>query len=147
MGQLTLTMQQHNSIACITHIDFEEADAIKRLQSWIDSKFTSLTIEDSFKNGQCINIHVDDKNFKKIIKQGYLYAAFDYSLNNDGFGIPLVIKASKSGLVKSFRANHDPEATEFKMFMDCFNAAAFTLDKDNIPAGFSGYRFQGLKIS
>lgn len=112
---------QHNSIACITHIDVEEVDTIKRLQSWIDSRFTSLTIEDAFKHRQCINIHVDDKSFKKIIKQGYLYAAFDYHLNNNGYGIPLVIKASKSGLVKEFRSSHDPEATEFKLFRDCFN--------------------------
>lgn len=29
----------------------------------------------------------------------------------------------------------------------CINEIAFTLDANNSPAGFSGYSFQGLKIS
>lgn len=147
MGQLTLIMQQHHGITCIADIDFTEADCIKKLEDLISKRMTSLSVEASFKDGQCVNIHVDDKDLKKIIKQGYLYAAFDYQPNNSGYGIPRVIKASKSGLVKAFKANHDPEATEFKMFRDCFNAAAFTLEKNKIPAGFTGYKFYGLKIS
>jgi hypothetical protein len=147
MGQLTLMMQQHNGLPSITNIYFNEIDAITELEDHVAKRMTNLSVEASFKEGQCINIHVDDKDLKKIIKQGYLYAAFDYHPNNNGYGIPLVIKSSKSGLVKAFKANHDPEATEFTMFRDCFNAAAFTLDKNNIPVGFTGYRFYGLKIS
>lgn len=147
MGQLTFRMQQHNGITCLVDIDLTEAEAIRKLEDLIAKEWTSLTIEESFQQGQCVNIHVDDKDLKKIIKQGYLYAAFDYHPNSNGYGVPLVVKASKSGLVKAFKANHDPEATEFTLFRDCFNAAAFTIDKNNIPVGFTGYKFYGLKIS
>lgn len=70
--------------------------------------------------------------------------AFDYP-NNSGYGIPLVIKASKSGLVKAFKANHDPEATEFKMFRDSFNAVAFYTDKITFLGFTCIVNFKGLK--
>lgn len=146
MGQLTVQTQQHNGLACITNIHFTEEDAIKELQYWIDRRLCGMTIEESFRDGHCVNIHVDDKDLKKIIKQGYLYAAFDYAYNARGFCVPLLIKASKTGLVKAFRAKYDPHATVHSMFHDCFNGAAFTLDKNNIPAGFSHMNFCGLKI-
>lgn len=146
MGKLTLIMQQHNE-TCITHIDLTEAAAIRRLEDMIERRITFRPVQTSLKEGECITVNVDDKDLKKIIKQGYLYVAFDYHINHSGYGVPLVIKASKSGLVKAFRAMRDPEATEYKIFRDCSNASAYTLDRNNIPAGFSAFhRFNPLKI-
>lgn len=147
MGQLTLTMQQHNGIACINEITLTPEGAIKKLEDFLGRQLTQLRIKELFEIGQFVTINVDDKDLKKILNQGYLYAAFEYHANNNGYGIPLVVKSSKSGLIKAVRANHYPEATEYSLFRDCFNGSAFTLDANNIPAGFSGYSFQGLKIS
>lgn len=147
MGKLTLIMQHYNEITCVADIYLTEAAAIKKLEDLIEKRVTVRSVQTSLKEGECITVNVDDRDLKKIIKQGYLYIAFDYHLNQSGYGVPLAIKASKSGLVKAFRAMRDPEATEHKIFRDCFNAAAYTLDKNNIPVGFSAFhRFNPLKI-
>lgn len=146
MGQLTVLMQQHNGITCIETICLTEQAAFDVIEDRIQKRITGLSVKDSIQQGQCVTVFVDDKDLKKILKQGYLYAAFDYHPNNNGYGIPLVIKATKTGLVKAYRLAHDPKATEHTLFNDCFNGAAFTLDKNNIPAGFSGYQYSGLKI-
>ena len=145
MSEITFFIEQDNGTAFSVHsVFFRKELAIECLKRWYDTGFCSLTVDEAVKTGYFCTLKVAEKDFQKIIKQGYFCLAFEYHLNDYKRAIPIIIKSSKSALVKEYRNTKDPSATLHSLFAETKVASIFAVDEENIPNGF--IKVNGLRL-
>lgn len=103
--------------------------------------------EEYIEEGFCVFLDVEEKDYNKIVKQGFMFVSFEFLDYKKLYCVPILIKSSKSGLVKEHRKRFDPEATEYQLFQNWANAKIIALDKDNVPNGYSLSPYTALTLS